>query len=207
MASLYFLATDDIFRFTLYLWSAYIFDCLDGFYARKYDMVTESGDVFEHVRDLLALVSTLGLCGFKYRITEYVFGIWFLSSALTGIHVGCVQQMYSTVDPVRSAETLDILQFLCFDPSLMYFSNYFGVGMYMIIINVLVLYLSNAFYTLAKIALVTIASIYAVGYVIKTRRSASFNEDDLEDEDDSDEEERKTDQYISVPEELLGGYQ
>lgn len=200
IASLYSLATDDILRFTLYLWTAYVLDCLDGYYARKYDMVTDWGDIFEHLRDLLALVSTLGLCGMKYKITEYVFGILFISSALTGIHVGCVQQMYSSVDPTRSLETLDILQFLCFDNSLMYFSNYFGVGMYMIIINTLVLYLSGAFYTIAKILFVTATSVYSIGYVSKTRLSSLDEETSVSINDEDIQEEHN---FISVPKELM----
>jgi len=35
---------------------SYLFDCLDGYVARKYDMVTVFGDLFDHVSDVLKLV-------------------------------------------------------------------------------------------------------------------------------------------------------
>jgi phosphatidylglycerophosphate synthase len=34
----------------------YIFDCLDGYYARKYDEVTIFGDWYDHISDILILI-------------------------------------------------------------------------------------------------------------------------------------------------------
>ena len=34
----------------------YIFDCLDGYYARKYDKVTIFGDWYDHISDILILI-------------------------------------------------------------------------------------------------------------------------------------------------------
>jgi len=32
---------------------SYFFDCVDGYYARKYDMVTKGGDCYDHIKDVL----------------------------------------------------------------------------------------------------------------------------------------------------------
>ena len=37
----------------IYLLLAYLFDCLDGFYARKYKMETEFGDLLDHYTDYI----------------------------------------------------------------------------------------------------------------------------------------------------------
>ena len=42
----------------LFLWICYWFDCLDGYYARKYKMETQFGDYYDHFRDIF-VVGTL----------------------------------------------------------------------------------------------------------------------------------------------------
>ena len=41
---------------------SYMFDCFDGNYARKYNMVTDFGDLYDHIGDL-----------FKYILFIYIF--------------------------------------------------------------------------------------------------------------------------------------
>lgn len=36
---------------------SYFFDCLDGHFARKYGMVTEFGDIYDHVKDIMVFAS------------------------------------------------------------------------------------------------------------------------------------------------------
>ena len=40
----------------LFYFIRYIFDCLDGYYARKYDKVTIFGDWYDHISDILILI-------------------------------------------------------------------------------------------------------------------------------------------------------
>ena len=42
-----------IFSILFYIFS-YFFDCLDGYYARKHNMVTNFGDMYDHISDILA---------------------------------------------------------------------------------------------------------------------------------------------------------
>ena len=46
------LAFNYIISAILYL-TRYIFDCIDGFYARKYNMTTVFGDWYDHISDIL----------------------------------------------------------------------------------------------------------------------------------------------------------
>src|SRR5271170_5115362 len=50
--SFYYIYYDNFTLGALFFGIAYIFDCMDGNYARKYDMVTEFGDWYDHLVDL-----------------------------------------------------------------------------------------------------------------------------------------------------------
>lgn len=51
VASLYFLKSSKYAISSLFLALQYIFDCVDGYYARKYDQVTDFGCYFDHISD------------------------------------------------------------------------------------------------------------------------------------------------------------
>lgn len=160
---LYYIWVEDFPRFTFYFWLSYIFDCLDGYYARKYNMVTKKGDYFEHIRDILSLLSISAILIFKYKdqISSFAIMLFASSSFMTGIHVGCTQIQYNG----SLGESLDVLKFTCFHPSIASFSQYFGVGMYMAVINFLVLYISKSIWILIKHLLLILSTVVFAGYV------------------------------------------
>jgi len=47
---------------------SYIFDCFDGNFARKYNMVTSFGDWFDHIKDSVVLSLVVLACLFKKEI-------------------------------------------------------------------------------------------------------------------------------------------
>ena len=47
--------------FMLLFSTSYIFDCLDGQFARRYDMCTKFGDVYDHVTDMFIYFAVLGV--------------------------------------------------------------------------------------------------------------------------------------------------
>jgi len=152
-------------RFTVYFWTAYVLDCLDGYFARTYDMVTPFGDLFEHSRDVACLFLMMITCVAKYHITWYVAMIAIISSALTGIHVGCIQQRFSDRN---YSETLDVFKGLCFNKTVGDLSLSYGVGMYMLTLYALVLYLSGGLFLFVKLAMIITIVLYFIGaYVDK----------------------------------------
>ena len=76
---------------------AYFFDCADGNYARKYNMVTSFGDLFDHISDMSKIVL---LFIFIYQSDiEYNYKIFFLIGfsiigIITGVHIGCQEKIY-----------------------------------------------------------------------------------------------------------------
>lgn len=99
-----------------YIWAAffvlvaYFFDCLDGHFARKYKMVSEFGDYYDHVSDLLkftALIYTLYKINSDkfYRILPFII----IAGILTFVHCGC-QELYYNSD---ESKTLDFSRYTC----------------------------------------------------------------------------------------------
>ena len=161
IGSLYYLAQDHMIRFTIYFWIAYLFDCLDGYYARKYNMVTELGDLFEHVRDLISLVLTALICCLQYVVTQRIMFLTVLANLATGLHVACTQKNHVDRDYV---ETLDLLQILCFDNNISSMAPHYGVGFYMVTVNVVIVYLSKGLGFLIKCCILASMIIYFYGY-------------------------------------------
>lgn len=109
---------------------AYTLDCLDGNLARKYNLVTTFGDIFDHVSDLTKFTS---LCYVLYidqtipcqfKITMFVV-LGILSFCML-VHFGCQERMYNK----QSKDSLSPLEPLCFiDPkSTIHVTKYVGSG-------------------------------------------------------------------------------
>lgn len=107
---------------------SYMYDCCDGHYARKYDMVTEFGCYYDHISDMFKYV-LFGIVMY-YKSKEKLFAMLpiFLSlSFLTLIHLGC-QESY-TDERIRS-NSLSYLKKLCpADPEIaLTYTKLFGCG-------------------------------------------------------------------------------
>lgn len=49
---------------------SYFFDCLDGYVARKYNMVTKFGDIYDHVSDIVSFLAHISIL---YLINSQLF--------------------------------------------------------------------------------------------------------------------------------------
>ena len=89
---------------------SYYFDCMDGHFARKYDMVTKFGDYYDHFSDLTKVLLILYVL---YYINSKKFFIIIpfivLFMFLSFIHLGCQELYYDTLE----SETLSALKNLC----------------------------------------------------------------------------------------------
>lgn len=66
----------------------YFMDCLDGHYARKYNMVTSFGDYFDHGVDILSIIMLL-LYLLKTIKNQYFLIIFFFLLFTSMMHIGC----------------------------------------------------------------------------------------------------------------------
>ena len=104
------------------LWTAgYFFDCMDGQFARKYNMVTRLGDLYDHATDLLVNGALLVVCWVRYRDTilasRWLRGlgvIWVVMAILLVVHIGCQQRsIVHSRQRGQPPETLDGLVCMC----------------------------------------------------------------------------------------------
>jgi len=122
----------------------YFFDCCDGNFARKYNMVTKNGDYFDHISDvskmiILYLVILNSKLKTNNKILFYIVNVIFI--LLFNIHMGCQECIYNK-DSTKSS-TLDFTKKLCPGIQYMNYTKYVGCGTFFL---VLCLYLYNIIY-------------------------------------------------------------
>lgn len=120
---------------------SFFFDCMDGYYARRYSMVSNFGDTFDHVKDFICfgLYSYVMLTEFNVKPIHFI--ILTIFGLLSLKHVGCQQILYKKSNPLGGKEFLDSWQKLCNDPRDIYWTRYFGLGTFNIILVLYVYYL------------------------------------------------------------------
>lgn len=120
----------------------YFFDCLDGYYARKYNMVTRVGDYYDHFRDLFICISILVLLFIRYKelkmesffvICICVFMVFFCT------HMGC--QEHKSTFPEHN-ECLDILKRLCPSEDAIHYTRFVGCGTFICIVSFFIVLLA-----------------------------------------------------------------
>ena len=104
----------------------YFFDCMDGNYARMYNMVTEFGDLYDHISDLLKflflLIVIIYLKKIKKKTKIVSLIIIFTFIIISMIHFGCQQDNYN------DNSILDRLKFLCPERKAIHYTRYLGCG-------------------------------------------------------------------------------
>ena len=90
---------------------SYYFDCADGKFARRYNMVTLFGDYYDHVSDTIkAIIILIAL----YITNKPRFSKWFILiiilTVLTSYHMGLQQSIYNDAVGKKESPTLDILK-------------------------------------------------------------------------------------------------
>ena len=71
---------------------------MDGYMARKYDMVTDYGDMLDHVGDWTSLLVLFLILVFKYKLLKNGKNIGYIIFVgiciiMTFIHVGCSERI------------------------------------------------------------------------------------------------------------------
>lgn len=125
---------------SLLMFVGYFFDCLDGHFARKYNMVTKFGDKYDHIADLskFVLLIIVILNSKLNRKTKKLFLIFFaINTILACIHFGCQEQFYN-LDSV-----LTYLTKLCPRKEDITWIRYFGSGNSMLMITIFVFFLKE----------------------------------------------------------------
>lgn len=85
---------------------AYIFDCLDGYNARKYKVETKFGDYYDHFSDVFKFIMIMLGCYFANgKIFWISIPFILLDSLLVMMHLGCQEVYYGKLN----SDTLNFL--------------------------------------------------------------------------------------------------
>jgi phosphatidylglycerophosphate synthase len=127
----YFLYKRKIEWFVVFMLISYFFDCFDGFFARKYKMVSKFGDYYDHIKDVFILILIIVIVIKKYRSALSLWIILFcvVFFIFTNMFHGCVQKYSERKIPDKKGETLDATQTLCKDTNDLKWVRFFGPGM------------------------------------------------------------------------------
>ena len=141
IASIYCLEKEYyVYAFGLYL-LCYFFDCLDGHYARKYNMVTRFGDYYDHFRDLFVNVS-VGCLIWKKLETKELRDVYIISIIIFGLgvlsHLGCQEQNSQLAE---NNDCLSLLKPLIKHKEYIYYTRYSGNGTFIIFLSIFILFL------------------------------------------------------------------
>ena len=126
---------------------SYFMDCLDGDYARRYDMCTRFGDYYDHCSDLIFHIIILyylfihtSMSDSKHKYNWIM--ILILLMYLMCWQLGCQEDYYdnqkSGIIKLKS-ETLNIFRAIsCGRREMICFTRYFGCGTFVLIVYLLI---------------------------------------------------------------------
>ena len=107
----------------------YYFDCMDGYFARRYNMTTKFGDLYDHISDVvihLILLWLLLRIKFRYKTNILTLLALLLIGAFT--HMGCQEILY------KKKSVLTILQKLCYNVKYIKYTRFLGLGTFIFVL-------------------------------------------------------------------------
>lgn len=113
---------------SLLLFIGYFFDCWDGYYARKYNMVSKFGDYFDHISDLSKFILFIFILYNKKKNNVHFFKyITFITLICISciIQLGCEEKLYNSSS---ESYTLKFTKLFCRDNNIIRFTKYFGTA-------------------------------------------------------------------------------
>lgn len=144
LLAIYFLWTYNmvLFAFTFYI--SYLFDCFDGHYARKYNMVTTFGDIYDHVKDIVIIILLIYVCFYRYKVNSKIrntfIGILVISLILATAALGCQENIYNKNESVTLRFTTLLSPSNCKDN--IHYTKIFGCGTFYLIFILLCIFLN-----------------------------------------------------------------
>lgn len=141
LLTIYFLYREEYLISFILFWITYFFDCLDGYYARRYDMVTDFGDYYDHFRDIFITITIVIIIYLKLhnRAEKNIFAIVLIVSTIFMLsHFGC-QELNTSVD--GSNDCLKIFSPLIKHKEYITYTKYVGCGTFILILSLFILYL------------------------------------------------------------------
>ena len=145
LAAMYNLYYYNIFLFAIFFLLAHLFDCMDGFYARKYNMVTDGGDKYDHFKDLFIVILLVFILFSRYNLVAFPILLIILAVliVLSMMSVGCHERI---TKPENKSGTLQVYDVITPNrETCMRYTNslkWFGPGTLILVVIAAVIYLN-----------------------------------------------------------------
>ena len=118
---------------SIFYFTRYFFDCLDGNYARYYKMASNFGDLYDHISDIIfnfIIFTLLFNKKFKYKI--YWVLLLLCIFIVMSIHLGCQEKIY------KKKSVLTLFKKFCKDENNIIYTKYFGCGTLILLTSLLI---------------------------------------------------------------------
>ena len=145
---LYSIQNNDYRNAAIYYMISYIFDCYDGYYARKYNMVTKFGDYYDHIHDLTKHILLFYVLYKKdpKKTIKYI-PIVILLTIATFIHMKYQEDYYNRHDESKTLNFNYLLGIKKVSINVakrrLKYTRYFGCGTFYMVITMMILSYSN----------------------------------------------------------------
>lgn len=105
LLSAYFLYIGNYYLAALLYFTSYIYDVLDGNYARTYDMVTEFGDYFDHIKDLVVNMILMAIFirqnNYKPSLQVIILIVTITLFITLSMHLNCQERWVEKNNPAQ----------------------------------------------------------------------------------------------------------
>jgi phosphatidylglycerophosphate synthase len=126
---------------------AYFYDCVDGYHARRLNMVSQFGDLYDHISDVVTILSMSYLIFSKLSGNKriYMAAFLILLAIMLSIHMGCQEKLYNKIAGKTESNTLNIFKKACvYKPEkMMRYTKYFGCGTFFVVVSLIIAHIDK----------------------------------------------------------------
>ena len=130
--AIYYLSADSYRISAIFYFMGYFFDCLDGYYARKYNLTSHYGDLYDHISDVVLNTLFLWVLWKKdFKCKSLIFGIFIIMFIMMLIQMGNEEIVYnkkSVLTPLQSISNVKNIKYM----------RFFGCGSMFLIITLFI---------------------------------------------------------------------
>lgn len=141
--SIYFLYKYKVILFGIFYYVSYLFDCIDGHYARKYKMVSKFGDYYDHIKDFVVVLGIFIVLYYRYCVNNKVCSIFIcyviVISILMIAQLGCQEKIYNKDESGTLSFSKNLC--VCTDHNIK-ITRWFGCGSWIILLIIGIFFLN-----------------------------------------------------------------